>query len=142
MFDYLTGLSSNNFARGLTQRGGLNSFHAGNLFTSPLGSTDNLLQWNPRGFFTHTPSFSPNVLPGFSSSLLGINVPPLDLGMLGAGNFLGTGNFAANQAIGEINGYFRSGGNSSLGALSNRSTVLTGGLQALPQPVNGVANFF
>jgi hypothetical protein len=67
------------------------------------------------GLFTNPGLFTPN---------LGINSP-------------------AGQALGLISGIMRNGGqNFGLGAIANQSTVLTGGLQALPQPINGRPAFF
>ena len=91
----------------------------GNLLT-PLGANDTPWWYNPNTFST-----------GFANPTF----------TFGSGTF-GTGNFAANQTLGLISGIMNGGGGFGLNALANQGTVLVGGLQALPQPINGVPNFF
>lgn len=161
MFDFLTGLSTNNSLVGtLTRPGGLSTFNVGNLFGPPLGANDNVLfggggTFNVGNLFgpplgandnflarqaaTFGPNLtfnsSSNVLPGFTDPFSGVTFPPIDLG--NTGSFLGTGNFAADQTLSLISGIRNGGGSMGLNSLANRGTVLAGGLQALPQPSNG-----
>ncbi|KST64183.1 hypothetical protein [Mastigocoleus testarum] len=132
MFDYLTGMTNgNSWVGNLTNPGGLAGFDVGNIFT-PLGVNDTPWWWT-----------SPNLVTN-SGFPLGIND---NLGAINDSDFtnfilsLGTNNPAANKAFGLIGGIQDGGGSFGLGAIANQGTVLTGGLQALPQPINGVPNF-
>jgi hypothetical protein len=136
MFDSLTGLSTNNsWVSQLTQPDGLNTFNVNSLFGAPLGSGDNAWWWNPTSFNISSPL-------GTSNTSWFWNTSPTDFGITSPGNSIGTGNYIADQSIGLINGLLNGGGGFGLAAIANQGTVLTGGLQALPQPVNGVPNFF
>jgi hypothetical protein len=97
-----------------------------------------------------TPSFPSFQAPSFSNPRLftnpGLFTPNLGIPNLGIPN-LGIPNLGINspagQALGLISGIIRNGGqNFGLGAIANQGTVLTGGLQALPQPINGRPAFF
>lgn len=140
MFDALTGLNTgNSWVRQLTQPDGLNTFNVGNLFSTPLGTNDMPGWWNPAPITFNTPlgindtpwHWNPNPLN--NNALNNIVFP----GNLGIGN---TPIF--NQTRGLLSGIFNGGGGPGMGAIANQGTVLTEGLQALPQPVNGVPNFF
>ena len=143
-FDSLTGLSfGNSLGRQLTQPGGFNSFNAGSLFGPPIGSLDNFSPQNQFGGFdvlNINSLFGPPL--GASNRSFSLDSNPLNLSFANSGISFGTGNRAASQASGLIPGILNGGGGPGLGALANQATVFAGGLQALPEPINGVPNFF